>query len=231
MRTLITIAGFITLAASALADQFDSNLASIQLLQDKRVQKELKVSEAQRSKMNAHAQAFNKQAETYRQEMMKKAESNKNVQPDRDREMKMLTSLKAKVLGELSSTQVKRLREISLQAVGVTALGETEVAKRVGLSAAQKTKVQNLVKKGLEDANNLVQLANRKAEQSLKPAKTQAEVVKWQQDFQKRAEQEQKKIQPQIEKIRNQTISSVMAVLDTKQKAAWKALLGNPFNG
>ncbi len=229
MRTLSVLFA-LALAGLVMADQFDTNLASIQLLTDKRVQTELKVNEAQRKKMNSHAAEFNKQAEAYRKEMEKKSDGGKKpVQPDRQREMQMLTSLKAKVLGELSQTQIKRLREISLQAVGVTALGDAEVGKRVGINETQRTQIQKLIRKGLEDANKVVADANKRAENSLKPAKTQAEVAKWQQDFQKKSMEEQRKAQPQIEKIRTQTISSVLAVMNDKQKAAWKALLGAPF--
>ena len=227
-----TLFALIALAATALADAFDNQIASVQLLQTKAVQKELAITEAQRSKMNVFAQEFNKQAEAYRNELNKKSNNGKiQVTPDRNREIAMLNQLKTKVLGTLSAVQVKRLREISLQAVGVTALGDDAVAQKIGLSETQKKQIRDLVGKGLTGANKLIQDANQRAMKGIAQPKNEAEAKKAQEVFQKRSVAEQQKIKGQVEKIRSTTITGVMAILNAKQKSTWNALLGKPFIG
>jgi hypothetical protein len=179
--------------------------------------------------MNVHADAFKKKAQAYQNELAAQQKAGKTPKPDREREVKMLTELKAKVLSEMSATQIKRLREISLQAVGVTALGDDAVAARVGLSADQKAKIRKLVGAGLEKANGLAKQANDRAAKGLKEPKTQKEVEAWQKEFGTRLAAEQKKLQPQLESIRKSTITQVLALLNEKQKNAWKALLGPTF--
>lgn len=231
MRVLNTLLFAVT-AALAGADTFDNQIASVQLLQTKAVQKELGISDSQRSKMNVFAGEFNKQAEAYRAELLKKSNNGKTqVAPDRNREVAMLNQLKTKVLGTLSSAQVKRLREISLQAVGVTALGDDIVAKRVGINETQKKKIRDLVGKGLSQANKLITEANQRAMKGIAEPKNEAEAKKAQETFQKRSLTEQNKIKPQVEKIRATTITQVMGLLDAKQKGIWNALLGKPFIG
>jgi hypothetical protein len=227
-----TLFALVVLATTALADAFDNQIASVQLLQTKAVQKELAISEAQRSKMNVFAQEFNKQAEAYRNELNKKSNNGKiQVTPDRNREIAMLNQLKTKVLGTLSAGQVKRLREISLQAVGVTALGDDAVAQKIGLSETQKKQIRDLVGKGLTGANKLIQDANQRAMKGIAQPKNEAEAKKAQELFQKRSVAEQQKIKGQVEKIRSTTITGVMAILNAKQKSTWNTLLGKPFIG
>lgn len=231
MRAFTALA-LLALVATTFADAFDAQIASVQLLQTKAVQKELAITEAQRSKMNVFAAEFNKQAEAYRAELVKKSNNGKTqVAPDRDREVAMLNQLKTKVVATLTVAQVKRLREISLQAVGVTALGDDAVAQKVGISEAQKKKIRDLVGKGLTSANKLIQEANQRAMKGIPQPKSEAEAKTAQATFQKRSQAEQQKIKGKIESIRSSTISGVMAILNTKQRSIWNALLGKPFIG
>lgn len=226
MRLLTTLIATVSLSVLAAADSFDNKMASVQLLQDKRVQSDLKVTDAQRKAMNAHAEAFNKKAEAYRQELVKKSNNGKTkVNPDKLREVKMLTDLKAQVLGELSQAQIKRLREISLQAVGVTALGDDTVAQRIGLGASQKAQIRKIVEKGLTTANDLLRKAGETASKGIKNPPSDADKA----EFQKRLRAEQAKIQPQLTQIRSETINAALRQLNATQKKAWDGLLGKQF--
>lgn len=230
-RTLALFAAF-SLFSIAAADDFDKKIAAFQLLQDKKVQTELKLTEAQRTKLNKHADAFNAKAAAYQKELeAQQKKTNKPAQPDQKRMEAMMTELKAKVLAELSATQMKRLRELSLQAVGVTALGDDLVAARVGLTADQKAKVRTLIKSGLDAANKLMAQADANARKGIKEPKNQAEFKKAEETYNKRIEAEQKRIQPQLQKLREDTIKKVLAAMNAKQNAAWKQLQGKPYTG
>lgn len=230
-RTLASLLGLVAMA-SVMADDFDRKIAGMPLLQDKNVQTELKITEAQRKKMNAHADAFNKKSQAYEKELEAKQKTSKTpVQPDPKRIEAMMEALKANVLKELSAVQLKRLRELSLQAVGVTALGDDLVAARVGLTGTQKTQVRKVVKEGLDAANKLMGQADANARKGIKEPKTEAEFKKAEATYNTRMEAEQKKIQPQLQKIRDNTIKKALAILNAKQNAAWKALQGKPYTG
>lgn len=231
MKALI-LAPLALLSNLALADAFDEQIASIQLLQSKPVQKELGITQAQRAAMNKYADEFNKKAEAYQADLAKKSDGGKKqVQRDIAQETKMLGELKQKVLSQLSQAQIKRLRELSLQAVGVTALGDDAVAAKVGLSTEQKNKIRKLVQAGLEGANKIMEAAHQRASKGIPTPKNQAEAEKATKTYNTRIAEEQKKIQPSLDKIRADTIKNVLAVMNPNQKAAWNALQGKIFKG
>lgn len=230
-RTLASLLGLVAMA-SVMADDFDRKIAGMPLLQDKKVQTELKITEVQRKKMNAHADAFNKKSQAYQKELeAQQKKTGKPVQPDPKRIDALMATLKANVLKELSAVQLRRLRELSLQAVGVTALGDDLVAARIGLTGAQKTQVRKVVKEGLDAANKLIGQADANARKGIKEPKTEAEFKKAEATYNTRMEAEQKKIQPQLTKIRDATIKKALAILNAKQNEAWKALQGKPYTG
>lgn len=230
-RTFASLLGLLAVSL-ALADNFDRTIAGLPLLQDPKVQAELKITEAQRKKMNTHAEAFNKKSAAYQKELeAQEAKTKKPAEPDPKRIDAMMSELKTKVLNELSAVQLKRLRELSLQAVGVTALGDDLVAARIGLTADQKTKVRGVVKAGLDAANKLLGQADANARKGIADPKTEAEFKKAEATYNTRMEAEQKKIQPQLQKIREDTIKKALAILNAKQNEAWKALQGKPYNG
>lgn len=230
-RTLALISSLAVISLVS-ADDFDKKIAGFQLLQDKKVQAELKITEAQRTKLNKHADSFNAKAAAYQKELEAEAKkTKKQVQPDPKRMNAIMSDLKSKVLAELSAVQLKRLRELSLQAVGVTALGDDLVAAKIGLTSAQKTQVRSVVKSGLDAANKLLAQADANARKGIKEPKNEAEMKKAEETYAKKIEAEQKKIQPQLQKIRQDTIQKALKVLNAKQNETWKQLQGKPFTG
>ncbi len=218
------------LLAGALADDFDRKIAAFPLLQNKQVQTELGISAGQLKQMNVFADDFNKKAKAYQAEVLKKAGNDpKKVKPDSARESAMLSDLKTKVINLLNPVQLKRLRELSLQAVGVTALGDDTVAQRVGINATQKTQIRGFVKAGLDAANKILMEVERTSRAGIVQPKSDAEAKKANDVYQGRRQAEMKKVSPQLQKIRQGTIDKVMAVLTPAQKKTWKDLLGKLF--
>lgn len=227
----IFLATTLVLAGIAGADTFDNQVASIVLLQDKMVQTELKITAAQRAKLNAFGGQFNAEQKAYFAEMEKKMKANngKAPDPDKKREFKMVTDLKAKVLGSLSATQVKRLREISLQAIGVTALGDNTVASRVGLNATQKKKIQDLLTKGLKDVEAIQVAADKQAKIGIPNPKNQKEYEVAQKKYAEKMKTIGPPAEKKIEAIRQRTIRDATAVMTPGQTAVWRGLLGPMF--
>lgn len=127
-------------ALSALAfagDPFDFHVSDIRLLTTKEVRDDLKVTQAQRDKMNRHAKAFDGQMAS-----MKGAPEN---EASAKKMMGFEKTLKEKVLAELTSNQVKRLREITLQSVGILSFLDDKVAERCGLPTANVRRLQGIM--------------------------------------------------------------------------------------
>ncbi len=217
-------------AALAGADNFDNQVASIVLLQDKAIQTELKITEAQRSKLNTYGTQFNNQQKAYMAEMEKKEKVKKgSAKPDQAREFKMVTDLKSKVLSCLSAPQIKRLREISLQAIGVTALGDNTIAAKVGLNATQKKSIQTLLTKGLADVDKIKMDADTKAKAGIPKPTNQKEFDAAQKKYQDRMKNLGPAAESKIEDIRQRTIKTTIAVLTPAQNQIWRTLLGPMF--
>lgn len=213
--------------ATAHADAFDRQVASIVLLQNRNVQTDMKITEAQRTKMNVFAESFNKTQKDYLEGLKKQ----KNPQRDTKKEIAMVADLKTKVLSILSENQIVRLRQISLQAIGVAALADETVAKRVGLSAAQITKVRTTVDNGLKAGQKINEDAIATARKGIKEPKTDAERKTAQAAFDKNMKAIAPGAQKKLDQIRNQSIKDVLAVLTPAQKTVWKGLIGPEFKG
>lgn len=226
LKKITAMIGFAAIVAGAYAQDFDRTVASIILLQDPKVQTELKVTKAQRDKMNVHAASFQKAAKAYAEKLQKQG---KNAKPNPAEENKIMGSLKSNVLGTLNATQIKRLREISLQVLGVGALGDDLVANRVGLSAAQKTTVRKHLSDGLQRANTIQQKTDAEARKGIKEPKNEAEAKKAQETYTKRMQTLGPPAQKQLNVIRTEVEKKVLAVLTPAQRTSWTGLLGKIF--
>lgn len=228
-RAALTI-GLIVAAIAARADTFDRQVASIVLLQNQQVQKELKITETQRTKMNTFAEAFNKEQKAYI-EKLEKASNGGKTQPKRDtaKEMAMVNSLKTKVLSLLTEKQVVRLRQISLQAIGVAALADDTVAKRIGLNKTQIDKIRSIVQKGLDEGQKISDGAMAEAQKGIKKPTNEAEQKKASAEFDKKWKVYGPPAQKKLNAVRTRTISDVMTVLTSGQKATWTSLTGPIF--
>lgn len=233
-RLLACFSLLATVVAAHAADTFDRSVASVALMQNQAVQKELKITAAQRAKMNAAAAKFNAANKAYADEVNKKSNGGKNpVAHDTPREIKMLSELKTSVFAILTDAQIKRLREISLQAVGVAALGDQTVATRVGLSASQLTNVRKTLENGLAEGKKVSDAAMANARKGIKePDPKKADDVKRAQaQFKKNMDVYGPPAQKKLNQIRQGTIDKVLAILSGGQRTVWNALLGPDFKG
>ena len=225
MRRLIPAFLLLTagVAAHAQRDPFEEYVASLDVLQLKAVQTELRVSDAQRTRMNGHADDYNRQVariqtdvpESQRAELIERAEA----------------ALKGKVLEELTDGQVKRLAQISLQRLGVIAILDAKVATRVGLSGAQTQAITDAWTAlgqavGAELARVRKPVFDRYRDR--KP-KDDAERRTIQEAFEKEVAEADKSAKPQLDKLREEFEKVVDQTLTAGQKKAWEDLKGPAF--
>lgn len=221
--------GLVALAVAAYArDPFDVRHANVALLMDRSVQEELRISEAQRKRMNALADRYN----STMQKVVERLQKAKTPPSEPDPEArKAAEALQAGIVDVLIPAQLKRLREISLQVAGLAAMGDESVAKRIGLSNDQLRRVRTI----LEDAyGRLRKMESDEMEARTKDLrgrqpKTEQERAALAQELEKRSQEAFRKLSPAVEKLRRETESRLFQILSDKQEEAWKALLGRPF--
>jgi hypothetical protein len=132
------MASLVFIATSALAlavDNFDYEVANVQLLSDKAVQKEVGITEAQRTKLQQYADALNK------------ADNEKNAELQ---EFGLSTSVnfRKNCLETLTAAQLKRLREITIQVAGPRALMNRTVASKCGLTDPSYGQFMKVINEG-----------------------------------------------------------------------------------
>jgi len=229
-RLLLPLVFFVAAHAGASMDPFDLHAADLLILQAKTIQNELKVTEAQRKQMNDAAAADR----TKRAALDKDFKAGKITQ-DAARKMvaQLFQTLKENVLSSLTAPQLKRLREISLQRVGLIALADEKIATRVGLNATQLKQYREVCQKGAE-LNASIQrqaaepiMAKYKGVQPKNEAEAKELRTKVEADF----AAARAKVTPQLKAIESATTKKLLAILTPAQKAAWEALKGKPFKG
>jgi hypothetical protein len=231
LRLVLGLLGVVA-AVGAFADTFDQEIASIILLQLKPVQKELGVTAQQRDAMNKFADAHRAKLTVYYNQLKKEQSAGQKPSMSQDKLVGLFNELKQGVLSELSEAQIKRLREISLQALDFTALADKAVADRIGLTGAQQKKVRTVISSGVALANKTRNTAINQATASLMKSapKTDTEKKALYAEADRKAEAASQKVNPQLLQIRTQTRAEVMSMLTPSQKAKWQALLGRPYH-
>jgi hypothetical protein len=204
--------------AVASAQSFDEQIASLIILQDKSVQKDIGITDQERAAMNKFADAHRAKLAAYYKEA--------NGKPDEKKLYEMFSVMKRGVISQMSAAQVKRLREISLQYLDFTALADRTVGAKVGLSDSQHAQIDKFVQsmeqkgKGIEDDAKRIADADPRT----KAAKTQQErTAIGMAAF--------KKVEPRLADLKADTRRKVLATLTPAQRATWQALLGRPFHG
>jgi len=209
---------------------FDVAVADVGLLQVKSVQDELKIDESQRARMNKHADTHKKALEAYRAEVEKKKID--PAQAMQSKEMaKIFEDLKKGVLGELTAAQILRLREITLQRAGIVAIGQADVAKRVGLNDTQLEKFRSTFQTEFQKVQKLREEAMRTAlkEYEGKQPKSEAEANTWREAAQKKLADAEKTLAPRVAALAKETEGKLTALLSSEQQKNWNALKGSPF--
>jgi hypothetical protein len=209
-------------------DSFDLHVASLRVLERKDVQAELVITPAQRNKMDKFATDYNDHLNAYLAELKKQKKVNQPM-PDQTVIM-MLSQLKQDVMGVLSADQLKRLREISLQAFGLNGILDKVVAKKVGLNDDQINRMANTYKTGSKKANDLVVNAIKPVQnQFKKKPKDKKEAEKMQADYLAKSKSAMKAVEPNVQKVNNDTQSAMLAIFTPQQRQAYLALQGKVF--
>ncbi|MCH8979699.1 MAG: hypothetical protein IH945_10735 [Armatimonadetes bacterium] len=216
-------------AASAFAaDEFDMYVADIAILQAKAVRTELKITDTIRAAMNKHAAWLDKQGadidRLVRGGTITVAEGNRRTKIH-------LATLKSKVLRELSGAQVKRLREITLQRDGLVPLMDQRVSDKIGMTAAQLTKIREAYVANDNKAKQIQKAAFSPIFEkygNMKP-KSESEKKRIEELANKELGVEKKRIQPQLEKLGKEFEALVAETLTKGQKDAFNKLKGTPF--
>ncbi len=131
------------------------------------------------------------------------------------------------ILSVLTSAQKQRLSEVTLQLVGVSAIGSPEVAKRLGLTQDQKAKAQAIllaVDKKEEDLD--AELAD--SIQKLQEPNSESQRVAYEKE-KNRIAAAQKPKRDAISKERKQAELRVLDLLSSGQRAKWENMLGKPL--
>ena len=223
-RCALACCALFGLAASALAaESFDVHCANIQYLTDKKIQADVGISEAQRTRMNKHADAYRARMAAYQKEL----EQTKK-QPDEARLQRMILDMKAQVIAELSASQVKRLRELTLQFTGLAGVLDEVVATKIGITSANLTKLRKIFADGHDKVEKIKAMVQEEAFKPYagKKPKDQAEEDKWKKDVQARGTAAAKRYAPRVKQIEQDTQAAMLKIVTVQQQNAYKALQG-----
>lgn len=231
MRAAVAVATlFIGLAISA-AETFDQYVSDIRILQAKPVQKELALTEAQRTKMNQAAQRNRDFLQTldnkYRGQKVT-PEVQKEIQPQIARQFQ---KLKVEVLAALTPAQTKRLGEITLQRAAWTGLADERVAKEAGLTPAQTKQVRSILETGGGKAMAVSQAAINpvlKKYEGVKP-KDEAEAKALREKAQKEVMAARRSVDSQVNRIQDETIKKLKAAVPATALAKYQKMQGKTF--
>lgn len=228
-----SILGAVTLGLAVFASAqsaFHRDTADFSLLQVEAVKTELKLTPAQRTKMNQHAKAYNDFAATL------EAKARKGTRPteaDQKRLQTLLGQLRDRVLKELTAAQLRRLSEISLQQGGIVVVGSNEVSRQLKLSASQLKQIRDVISNGLKSSGKLMEDAQSRVDKQFanRKPKNDAEREKLAKEYNARYEAEMKKVAPRVNAIAKDTETKVLGLMTAAQRTAWRNLLGVPFKG
>jgi hypothetical protein len=200
-RMLFAIALSMLMQASILGQERTAVGGPAKLLWLESVQKELRLTEEQTAKGKEISRTVHEQFAGQIEELKSLEEAEKQ---ERSRELRKRIGEKTnEALSQaLNSEQSKRLKQINLQILGVQALNEPAVQAYLKLTNDQKEALKSV---GADAA--------RQIREALPTT-----------------ESEYKAAGKKIENVRKAAMDKAMAVLSSKQKAAWQKLVGRPFD-
>jgi hypothetical protein len=211
-------------------DDFYFHLADIQILQAKPVQQAIGLTEAQRNRMNGFADKHREHLKALQEQYQREKKDPQGIQQD-PKLVGYFYELKLNVMRVLTPVQLKRLGEISLQRVGLAALTDEKVAKRIGMSNTQLSKMRLAFKDGgtkyaaAEKAAATPVLTKYKD----KKVKDQKEAAALQKQFDADMAAAMQKAGPQLVAIKASAEKSMKAILTKDQLAKYQALMGKTF--
>ncbi len=228
---LIALVGAQSKPLPGKMDEFYFHAADVGLLQAKPVQKEIALTEAQRKQMNVFADKHRDRLKSL-EEAYKKAKKDPAEAPKDPKLVGYFYELKLNVMRTLKPTQLKRLGEISLQRVGLAALTDDIVGKKIGMSKAQLDKMRAAFREGgtkyaaAEKAAATPVLTKYKD----KRVKDEKEAAAIQKEFDSDLKLAMQKASPNLAQIRSAAEAKMKGILTSAQMAKYQSLLGKKFS-
>lgn len=209
-------------------DQFDLNVANVDLLKVKGVMKDLHVSKRQIAAMN---RAVNRYSIARDAGMRRSNFLRTNV--DATEVSTALATLRNDTLSEFTAPQLRRLRELTLQKAGAIAIGEPIVAYRLGLSDSQYSTAKLICQEARARENELFRAAIDPITISANntPKHNAADVARVSNLHDRRMKKAIAQLSPKLSAIHATTSKRLLAILSPRQVSEWKALCGKPYNG
>jgi hypothetical protein len=229
-RGLLLVAlAFVALGSSSLAqaqDAFDAHVADIIILQPKQIQEDVGITLKQRDKFNQFADEQAKSIHAYIAEQEKNHVSRSKISPSDKHVLAIYLKLKTQILTVLTPAQLRRLREITLQARGYPLILDPVIERRMGVTPNQAGRIKSLLEAFAKFAQNSSQAVYEGVRAKFtNPTPTQAE----QTDFSNKVRAAEAAIRPKIAAAHVQMDREVDSILTPAQRQTWKALLGKPF--
>lgn len=231
-RTLpIALAFFVSAAAFGQAvDPWDFKVADILILQSRKVQDDIGITESMRNRMNTFAEEHSKAMKAYNDELVaKKIPIQKD--PNGEKRLEALFNrLKTNVFGIMTGAQVRRLREITLQRAGTAAFIDPLVANHVGLTANEASAVKQVYSAAQKQSAELVEktVGPIRAKFNSKKPKSAEEANLYQAQANLELKNAMEKAKPTLNKYKASAEAKIKAIVPPKAMAAFKALCGKP---
>jgi len=171
------------------------------LLTNKSVQEELKLSDEQEKKVEA---AVSDVREKHREDFTKLRDASASDRAERWAELrrKVDEETREATRGVLQPEQIRRLRQIRMQARGADALASPRLQEALDLTSEQKSKIHEINEDAHEDAREIFRDAGDDRAGAMK----------------------------KLQDLHKETLEHASAVLTDKQKAQWKEMTGEPFH-
>jgi hypothetical protein len=191
------------------------------LVQNKAVQDELKMTEAQVTKIQEWGKEFfSKQREIFEKEGIEFGKG--GFTPEMREKLAAVNVKVTKVAykdleGILKPEQVERVKQISRQAAGVTAFQDAEVAEKLKLTDQQKGSIKGIVAEFQKDQQEVLGIGKGKGKGGgfgkggFDPEKMAANQAK-------------------VQKLQKEAVAKVQDLLNNDQKKAWQEITGAPFD-
>ncbi len=176
----------------------------MQLLDNQQVKEALKLTEAQIEKIQELAEelrdARRSQAAEFREELQNLA-----PQDRRERFMAIAREMESeaskKIEGVLESEQFERLTQIQLQRAGVLAFAEEKARKALSLTEDQIAEIDEIIASYRTEIASLMQQGREGGRQAFQ----------------------------QLNQFRRESMQKALSLLNDDQRAAWRELIGEPF--
>jgi hypothetical protein len=227
----ITILTFLCASVAAhAADAFDLKVANIDVLQDKNVQAEIGITPGQLKTMNVYAAQYTAQNKAKVDEYQKaKKQIDKAFT---DFHTSQYIGLRTNVLKTLSPNQIKRLRELTLQAAGPRALLDKAVADKVGIPTPAYSNFCTAIREGdqkIAAIKQKVSDAVKAKYKNQKPPKTKKESDDLRAKVNADLAAEMKKHEGELANILKTSEAKTSQIISKKYLDSLKALMGKKY--